>query len=115
MATREQIRLILKQGREDEKSIASKIPHWQSEAERLLADLQRQQMRGASTRATKAAAAVLIDVVKEERSAFRRWLAEPGAPTDVNTVEIELACDAVLSSLTLIETDADATRDQRLR
>jgi hypothetical protein len=115
MDSREQIRLILKQGRDGEKSIASQIPHWRSEAERLLADLQRQQMRGASTRATGAAAAVLIDVVKEEREAFRRWLTEPGTPPDVNVEEIEQACEAVLGSLKVIETDADATRERLIR
>jgi hypothetical protein len=115
MKAREHIRLILKQGRDGEKSIASQIPHWQGEAERLLADLQRQQMRGGSTRATGAAAAVLIEVVKEEREAFRHWLTEPGTPTDVKTDEIEQACEAVLSSLLVIVTDADSTREQLLR
>lgn len=114
MHSKEQIRLILRQ-RENERSIARKIPYWQGEAERLLADLQRQQMRGASTRATGAAAAVLIDVVQEEREAFRRWLTEPGAPTDLDVGEIEEACEAVLTSLRGIEINADATREQRLR
>ena len=114
MGTREQIRLILKQGR-DGKAIASKIPQWQSEAERLLVDLQRQKMRGVSTRATGAAAAVLIDVVQEEREAFRRWLTEPGTSPELDIGEIEQACEAVLTSLKVIEMDADATREQLLR
>jgi len=114
MDTREQIRLILKQGREGE-SIASKIPQWEGEAERLLTDLKRQQMRGVSTRATGAAAAVLIDVVEEEREAFRRWLGEPGTSTELDISGIEQACEAVLMSLKVIEMDADSTREQLLR
>jgi len=114
MDTREQIRLILKQGRDGE-AIVSKIPHWQSEAERLLADLKRQQMRGVSTRATGAAAAVLIDVVQEERDAFRRWLTAPGTSPDFDIDGVERACEAVLTSLKVIEMDADATREQLLR
>lgn len=115
MKAREQIRLILKQGRDGEKSIASQIPDWRSEAERLLADLQRQQMRGVSTRATGAAAAVLIEVVKEEREAFRRWLTEPGTPPDIKVDEIEQACEAVLTELRAIAASADPTREQLLR
>ena len=74
---REPIKLILTAGREAERPIIHKIPHWQSEAERLAADLMRQQMHGLSTRATSAAASVLIDVVNEEREAFRQSLIEP--------------------------------------
>ncbi|RYE84929.1 MAG: hypothetical protein EOP19_10495 [Hyphomicrobiales bacterium] len=72
-------------------------------------------MRGVSTRATGAAAAVLIEVVSEEREAFRRWLTEPGTPQDVNVDELERACDAVLTALKAVEVDADATREQLLR
>lgn len=115
MDSREQIRLILKSGRDSERPILSKIAGWQSEAERLLADLQRQQMRGLSTRATRAAAAVLIEVVKEEREAFRRSLTEPGPPTELNVDAIEQACQEVLVALQVIEADADSTRDQLLR
>jgi hypothetical protein len=113
MNSKEQIRVILQAGREAERPIVSKIQHWQSETERLQADLTRQQMRGLSTRATGAAAAVLIEVIKEEREAFRQSLKEPG-PQPVPE-EIEQACEAALAALQSIETSADATREQLLR
>jgi hypothetical protein len=113
MDSREQIRVILRSGRESERPIVSKIPHWRNETERLQADLQRQQMRGLSTRATGAAAAVLMEVIKEEREAFRQSLTEPGPHADVD--DVERACDEVLAALGAIETGADATREQLLR
>lgn len=113
MNSKEQIRLILKAGRDSERGIVSKIPHWQSETERLQTDLIRQQMRGLSTRATGAAAGVLIEVVKEERQAFRQSLTEPGPHADVDIVEA--ACEEVLGTLKGIEANADATREQHLR
>ena len=113
MNSKQQIRMILSAGREAERPIVSKIQHWQSEAERLLADLNRQQMRGLSTRATGAAASVLIEVIKEEREAFRQSLKEPG-PHEV-VEDVEEACENVLATLLSIETGADATREQLLR
>jgi hypothetical protein len=110
---RERIRLILTAGREAERPIIDKIPHWQSEAERLQADLMRQQMHGLSTRATSAAASVLIDVVNEEREAFRQSLIEPDPPQGID--EVEGACDEVLSALRGIEADADPTRERMLK
>jgi hypothetical protein len=113
MNSKEQIRVILQAGREAERPIVSKIQHWQSETERLQADLSRQQMRGLSTRATGAAAGVLIEVIREEREAFRQSLREPGSHAVPE--EIEHACEAVLATLKSIETSADATREQLLR
>lgn len=113
MNSKEQIRVILQAGREAERPIFSKIQHWQSETERLQADLSRQQMRGLSTRATGAAASVLIEVIKEEREAFRQSLGEPGP--HVAADDVEQACESVLATLLSIETGADATREQLLR
>lgn len=113
MNSKEQIRLILGAGREAERPIFGKIAHWQSEAVRLQADLDRQQMRGVSTRATGVAAAVLIEVVIEEREAFRRSLNEPGPHADVD--EVERACAEAIDALRTIEANADATRGQLLR
>jgi hypothetical protein len=113
MNSKEQIRVILQAGREAERPIVNKIAHWQSETERLQADLTHRQTRGLSTRATGAAASVLIEVIREEREAFRQSLAEPrqqAIPEDV-----EQACEAVLAALQTIETSADSTREQLLR
>lgn len=65
MTSKEQIRLILNGGRDSDRQILVRIPFWQSEADRLRADLARQKAQGQSTRATGAAAAVLIEVVEE--------------------------------------------------
>jgi hypothetical protein len=113
MNSKEQIRLILSASQDAEKQIVSKIANWKHEAERLQADLERQQMRGSSTRATGAAAAVLIEVVKEERQAFRKSLTEPGPHGDADLVE--KACEDVLGVLKAIEALADSTREQTLR
>ena len=110
---REPIKLILNAGREAARPIIDKIPHWQSEAVRLQADLMRQQMHGLSTRATSAAASVLIDVVNEEREAFRQSLIEPDPPRGIE--EVEGVCDEILASLRDIKSDADPTREQLLK
>jgi hypothetical protein len=113
MNSKEQIRFILNGGRDAERPIVTKILQWKSEAERLQADLQRQQMQGLSTRATGAAASVLMEVIREEREAFRQSLTEPGNQLPV--VDVEQECEQVLLALRTIEANADATREQLLR
>lgn len=113
MTSKEQIRLILRGGRGSDQQIFGRIPFWQSEADRLRADLMRQKAQGQSTRATGAAAAVLIEVVEEERHAFRQALDGPGPHP--NPVEVESLCDLVIATLRGITADADPLQGERLQ
>jgi hypothetical protein len=113
MTSKEQIRLILNGGRDSDRQILVRIPFWLSEADRLRSDLARQKAQGQSTRATSAAAAVLIEVVEEERKAFREALARPGLHPDPDTVES--ACDSIILELKSIEADANPLIGEMLR